>query len=231
VISRGAGAAEAIEAAFDAGRETEGTLVLTSRRLIYAHGAEQEEDLMVGETAPLLREGRRRLIYSDVEDLESIAPDPANLSISIDSVLSAVGHRGVMTPKLEVRWSEGGRERVAVFVQQITGSSRRKNLNDWAPVIERLKAGQQKIAELPALPGRDSLEGRIVTILSDMQEKGLFTIEGEVEEQFNTELDPDEIEQACERLASQGLIERTNREGEDPFYRKVSPLGSDDLSA
>ena len=229
VISRGVGIIEEVEAAFDSGRETEGTLVLTNKRLIYVHGGSKEDDIPVGQTMPFV-ETKKRLIYSDVRDLESIPPDPANLSIPLDSVVFVVGHqREAMAPKLEVRWSDGGENKVAEFVQQITGSSRRKNLNDWATVIKNLKSGQQKVATMPSLPDKDSLEGRIFVVLGDMQEKGLFTIEREVEQEFGVDLDPDDVEKASERLVSWGLVHRSGAADEDPFYQKSSPLGDDDL--
>ncbi len=229
VINRGVGIVEELEAAFDTGKETEGTLVLTNRRLIYAQGT-AEENLPVGETMPFI-ETKKRLVYSDVKNLDSIPAGPPNFSIRLDSIASVVGHhKAAMAPKLEVRWNDGGREKVTEFVQQITGGSRRRNLNDWASVIQRLKDGKQKITGLPPPPDRNSLEGKVFLVLGDMQEKGLFTIEAEVEEQFSLNLDPDDLEKACDRLVSQGLVKRSGQPGEDPFYQKISPLGDDDLN-
>ncbi len=43
VIRRGPGVRKEVESAFGLGGETEGTLVLTDRRLVYVHSNEKEE--------------------------------------------------------------------------------------------------------------------------------------------------------------------------------------------
>ena len=127
---------------------------------------------------------KKKLYVSDVDELDDIRRDASNITINISSITSVKGHhRPGIAPKLEVRWNDGV-EKSTEFVEQETGSSRHRNLNDWAPVIERLRAGKQKIAMLPPPPDRDSLEGRILIDLDDMQEKGLLTIEREVEKKF-----------------------------------------------
>jgi hypothetical protein len=224
VINRGVGFVQEVESGLDLGGETEGNLVLTNLRLVYVHGGEKEVDLPVGTLS------KKKLYISDVDELDSIRGDPSNITIHISSITSVKGHRRPgSAPKLEVRWNEGV-QKSTEFVEQETGASRRRNLNDWAPVIERLRAGTQKITMLLPPPDRDSLEGRILLDLDDMQEKGLMTIEGDVEKKFGLALDPDEVKSACEKLASQGLIKRTNPSEEGPFYVKISALGDDDLN-
>jgi hypothetical protein len=229
VIKRGAGARKGVEAAFGLGGETEGTLILTDRRLIYVHARDEKEvDLQIGAFS------QKRLFFTDVESLDSLSLDSESLSIPLSSLLGAAGHRGpAIAPKLEVRWQDkGGAYVVTEFVEQMTGRSRRKNLSDWAPVIERLRTGRQKVIKLAPPPGADSLDGRILGVLGDMQEKGLVMIESEVEDKFGISIDPDAVEAACARLVASGLIRNISRPDEDPFYRKVSPLGEDDdLSA
>ena len=227
VINRGTGVRQEAETAFGFGKETEGTLVLTDRRLVYVHGKEKETDIRIGALS------KKRLIFSDVESLNSMPLDSQSFAVPISRIVSVVGHhKEAIAPKLEVRWTdERGKAMSTEFVQQITGGSRRKNLNDWAKVVERLKAGQQKIKALPRSPAADTLEGKIIGTLGDMQEKGLFTIEGEVEEGYGIQLEPDDVEAACERLAAKGLVIKTGTPGEAQFYRKASPLGDDDLNA
>ena len=41
----------------------------------------------------------------------------------------------------------------------MTGGSRKKNLNDWAKVIEKLKAKQLKIVALPPAPAATRWRG------------------------------------------------------------------------
>jgi len=224
VVNRGIGLVKEIKAAFDVGSETEGTLILTNRRLLYAHGSEKKADLPVGVFS------EKHLFYSDVTELESVASDPANFSIALSAVTSVVGHhRPAGAPRLEVTWEDRGAVKRTEFVQQVTGSSRKRNLNDWAPVILGLKSNKLVVRTMPPLPPKDSLEGRIVHVLGDMQEKGLFTIEGQVEDEFSVDLDPDQVEAACDKLVSGGLLRKATSRGEDNFYQRVSPLDSDDL--
>lgn len=227
VIRRGPGIRKGVEAAFGLGGETEGTLVLTDRRLVYVHGDEKEESVRIGGFSA------KRLFFSDVESLSSMALDSESVEISVSNIVRVVGHHGeAIAPKLEVTWIDGaGATRATEFVQQISGASRRKNLNDWAKVIEKLRAKQLKITPLPPAPGGDTLEGRILGILGDMQEKGLLTIENEVEERYKVDLDPDDVEAACERLVAADLVLKPMPRYEDVYYRKASPLGAEDLSA
>jgi hypothetical protein len=41
-----------------------------------------------------------------------------------------------------------------------------------------------------------------------MQEKGVFEIENKVEQNFGVDLDPDDVEAACEKLASAGFTDK-----------------------
>ncbi len=227
VIRRGPGIRKGVEGAFGLGGETEGTLVLTDRRLVYVHSNEKEEGIRIGAFSA------KRLFFSDVVSLGSMALDSASVEIPISSIAKAAGHHGeAIAPKLEVSWTEGGgAARTTEFVQQISGASRRRNLNDWAKVIEKLKAKQLKVKQLPPAPGEDTLEGRVLAVLGDMQEKGLMTIESEVEERYKVDLDPDDVEAACEKLIAAGLILKPSARYEDVYYRKVSALGDDDLGA
>jgi hypothetical protein len=225
VIRRGPGIRKGVEAAFGAGGESEGTLVLTNRRLVYVHGNEKEEDLRVGYMSA------KRLFFSDVEDVDSMPLDSESVEIPLSSVVKVTGHRvEAMAPKLVVDWTDAKGRQSTEFVQQITGRSRRKNLNDWAKVVEMLKANQLTIRPVPSAPSPDTLEGKVLVVLGDMQEKGLLVVEEEVEEQYKLDLDPDEVEAACDKLVGAGLARKTAPPGEDPYYSKVSSLGDYDLT-
>ncbi len=225
VINRSPGLRSELQTALDvSGRETEGTLVLTNKRLLYVRGGEHREDIPTGSIS------QKAIFFTDVEDLESIPSDPYNLTIWLPSITKVTGrHAPAMAPKLEVKWDDRGVSRSAEFVEQVTGSSRRKNLNDWAPVIERLRAGEEKVSPMAAAPGESTLEGRVLHALDDMQEKGLLTLESELEDRYKVELEPEDVEAACEKLAAQGLVKKTSSKDEPPFYQKVSPLGEDSL--
>jgi hypothetical protein len=227
VIRRGPGIRKGVEAAFGLGGETEGTLVLTDRRLVYVHSNEKEESIRIGAFSA------KHLYFSDIESVSSMPLDSASVEIPISRIAKVAGHHGeAIAPKLEVSWSDAkGTVQATEFVQQISGASRRRNLNDWAKVIEKLKAKQLKIKPLPPAPGEDSLGGKVLVVLGDMQEKGLMTIESEAEEQYKVDLDPDDVEAALEKLVTAGLVVKPSARYEDVYYRKASPLGEDDLSS
>jgi len=227
VLMRGTGIKKELEGELGLTDEFEGTLVLTDRRLAFVSTNEKQDDLP-------LREGFAgrtiHVVYSDVEDLTSIPEDPGNVAVSLSSISKVSGHHTAgERASLEVLWREGSEETGRVFIEVMTGHSRRKNLNDWAPVIERLMAGNQKLLTLPKIPPPDALEGKIMRIQADMQWRGIFRVEEDVEESFSVKLDPDEVQAACDKLCDQGLLKRKEEAG-DAFYRKCSPLGDDDLS-
>jgi hypothetical protein len=224
VIMRKSGEMKELEGAL--GGELEGTLVLTSQRLIFVCTKETEEKVKLSTIPPFAM----RLVYSDVEDLASIPITDDNLSIQLSAVTSVKGHPGHLErPSLEVKWQDRAEQKGRVFIERLSGRSRRRNLNDWAAVIERLKAGDQKLIQLPKPPGVESLDGKIMTVLADMQRKGAFEIEQETEEQFKVKLDHDDVQTACDRLASSGLVEKIPDPSGDSYYRKRSPLGDDAL--
>jgi hypothetical protein len=212
------------------GPETEyqGTLVLTNKRLIFAT-ANVEEDLNSN-----LPASGMRLRYAEVRDLDEIPPNPSNISIPLSGLEVEEGReRLIRKPRLKVKWVEDQKKNAAEFVADIAGSGRKRDLKDWSKVISDLKTGKLK-PQLPKAesPPRDSLEGRILYIMGDMQEKGVFEIEKELEEKFQvTDLDPDEVDSACKKLAGEGFLEGFGDSSGDNFYKKSSPLGEDDLSS
>jgi hypothetical protein len=220
---RAGGASKELEAEFGVGTK-EGTLVLTNERLIFVCTDERGEDLPVGYF------GDHMLLYSEVEDLDNIPNQAPNVFIQLSTV-SAKGHKGELgRPSLEVSWKDQDRSHDLVFTETLTGR-RKKNLNDWASVIDKIKNGTQKLISLPNLQSTDSLEGKVMHVMVDMQEKGLLEIEEAVEGEFKIELDPDEVQVACDHLSSQRLLIRSPDSSGDIYYRRVSPLGEDDLSS
>ena len=217
------GVSKEVEAEFGVG-VTEGTLVLTSKRLIFVCTNEKGEDLPIGYY------GDHLLLYSEVEDLGSIPNQSPNIFIPL-SAASARGHKGeIGRPSLEVSWKDESGSHSAVFTETLTGR-RKRNLNDWAPVISGIKDGSRKLVDLSSSPSTDTLEGKVMHVLSDMQEKGLLEIEEDVEGEYTVELDPDEVQGACDRLTSQHVLIRSPDSSGDVYYRRVSPLGEDDLSS
>jgi hypothetical protein len=220
-------------------KSVQGTLILTTNRLIFSCGAEKIEsmskdtrnerasDKVSDETDNIALgfQGELGILsYSDVESLSSIPPDPSNIFIPISSIKSVSGHKGIVgMPRLKVKWAEGNVEKEAEFEQTITGKKR--NLSEWAELILGLQSGTLHIADLPKIPPVDTLEGKVAQVMGDMQEKGIFEIEQQVEREFELDLDPDAVEQACEKLVSLGVLTRAEDSSGEAFYRKVSPIG------
>ncbi len=216
------GALKEVEANFGFG-EVEGTLVLTDRRLIFVCTDEKMVELPVGYF-------EANLVFSEVEGIDQIPQKPPNVFIPISSIESIRPHGGRLErPGFELEWKDNGVKQSFLVVQ--AEERKGKGLKDWVTVIENLKAGRQKLVAIPQPPSTDTLEGKIARVLSDMQEKGVLEIEEEVEDQFKVDLDPDEVQAACDALAAQGIIRRYPDSSGDVFYRRSSPLGEDDLSS
>jgi len=222
VTMREAGTEKELQAEFGIGVK-EGTLVLTNRRLIFACTNERDENLP-GE-AGLNPFGKIDLVYTEVEDLDSIPSEAPNMFVPLSSISKVTGHKGDLgRPSLEVAWVDANGKHSCIFTETLTGRKARA-LNDWASAIDNLKAGKQKLVSVPPAPSTDTLEGKIIHVLSDMQEKGVFSIEEAVETEYNLKLDPDDVQAACDRLAEEGLLVRNSELTGDAFYRRVSPLG------
>lgn len=205
------------------GREIEGTLVLTNKRLLFVVANKEENMGNVAIDSKAIR-------YADVDDLNSVPADPSNLSIPLESILGVDSQGKVIrTPEIKVRWRSGANESNAVFAQTLIGG-RKKNLNDWAKLIDDLRTGKRKISIPATTPARDTLEGKIFYILGDLQEKGPLEIEEDVEEKFSLDLDPDDVQAACDRLAKDGLVLKNHSYGLET-YKRISPLGKDDPSS
>jgi hypothetical protein len=141
VLMEGTGIKRELEGEFGGGLV--GALVLTNHRLIFVSTNKTKEEYGLGRF-------QRTWVYSQVEDIASIPNEPGNLFIQISSISSVTGHKWVIRPSLEVRWTELGQEQGRVFVQLVTtGTSGKKTLGDWATVLERLKDGTQPLLQLP----------------------------------------------------------------------------------
>jgi hypothetical protein len=228
VSTHGIGMKKGVEAEFGVG-DVEGTLLMTNKRLVFACMGEVEDELFAA--YGLDPTARLAVIFTDVVDITKVHAGPPNIFIPIAAIKSVKGGRGgLRRPSLEVRWADSGGEKSAVFSEVMTGR-KGKNLADWASVIEGLKAGKLKLISVPPAPSDDTLQGKVALVLSDMQEKGLFEIEENVESRFKADLDPDEVQVACDALAANGFLRRYQDSSGNLYYRKASPLGEDDLSS
>lgn len=219
---RTGGISKELKAEFGVGVK-EGTLVLTSKRLIFVCTDDRGEELPVGYFAEHL------LLYSEVEDLAGIPNKTPNVFIPLQAA-TVRGRKGELgRPSLDVSWKDERGVHNLVFTETLTGR-RRMNLDDWASAIERIRSGSQTLAAPPTLPPADSLEWKVIRALADMQEKGVLQIEETVEDEYHIELDPDVVQAACDRLSAQRLLVRYPDPSGDVFYRKASPLDDAELS-
>jgi hypothetical protein len=226
---RQTGVRKELESEFGVGGETEGTLVLTNKRLIFVTTDVKEVDLPEpGALNPLAEIG---IYFSEVEEIDSIPTVPGNVFIQIMSIVSVTGRNPELErPHLQVTWVDGVAPKSSLFVETLTGRSRKKNLSDWVGVIERLKAGTQKLIPIPSTPSMDTLEGKIMRVMADMQSWGPFTIERMIEDTLKVKVEEDAVEDACEKLVSMGALKSEQDGSGEVYYRKTSPLGPDDLS-
>jgi hypothetical protein len=229
VINHGVGMVQEMEAAIEeAKNESEGTLLLTNENLVYVKGNIVEK---MPEAIGGLSSLSKSIVYADIDDISQAKSDPSSIWIPINAIVSATGHKRIaQSPKLQVTWNDGTKKQTE-FIEQVTGGSRRKNLNDWAPVIMKLKEGKQQFKLLPAAPSDDTVEGKVFRVMSDYDERGPLTIELEVEKRYGVDLELEEVSEACDKLLKLGLIETISAKNEEPFYAKVSPLGPDSLEA
>lgn len=208
----------------------QGTLILTNRRLLFV-GANQQENLLI---TPFPR-NTGALRFANVDDLKSISSDKLGVSVPLDELELEKGREHILLkPSLKIRWRDrqSGATMSAEFVEDIAGGSRKKDLKDWARVIDSLKSGKLKINKpVSPIPARDTLEGRVLYVMGDMQDKGVMQIEEEVEKKYGVDLDPDEVQAACSSLVSGGLLDIVEQIDGESFYRRRSPLGEDDLSS
>ena len=213
-------------------KETQGTLILTNKRLVFV-AANQELDFRV---STIISPGSmEHFRFADVDDLKNVPAYPENLSIPINEIEIEKGVEYFFeNPHLKIKWLDRGSEKKAQFIADINSTGRKIDLKDWVKVIDSLKSGTLKITS-PAThpPNRDTLEGKVLYILGDMQDKGLLEIEEQAEEYFKLELGPDDVEAACQKLTTLGLVDKVESNSGDSFYRRRSPLGKneDDLSS
>ncbi|HZW56751.1 MAG TPA: hypothetical protein VFF30_10730 [Nitrososphaerales archaeon] len=195
------------------------------------------------------------------------SPQSDAVSIGLEDIVSAEGVAvrslairltGGGGPLLRVTWKDRGaaagerarqpseeEEKKEEFEENITGKSRRKNLNDWADVILKLKSGalnivlERQTALEQAKPKLDTDEGKVLYLLGDMQSKSTLQLSEEAEKNFGWKIELDAIQAACNELVKRKLVVGTYEGFWDdgdleypPFYRKKAPLGEEyDISS
>lgn len=214
-------------------KQSDGTLVLTNRQILFIP-ATQAEGFSVVSSSTYVGAGASSiksttLYYTDIKNLGDVSQyetSPDFFTIPIVSVTDIKGRKGLLHPTLEIRWnSEDMTVRNALFIQRITGKSKRVNLTDWAVAIEKIKSGVKFYPKLPDYSSidQDQLAQTIVGALSDLQEKGLYEIQQEIERdyQIGQEIDSDDLQSKCHSLVERRILS-VDETGE--FYWIRSPI-------
>jgi hypothetical protein len=186
---------------------TEGSLILTNRRLVFAKGKVN----LANEEVPQILRGR---------DL---------FAIPLEQIANVSGNRGILRPSLNVSWRNQPGDQSTTkteFLQNYRPKNleeARNGINEWVPLIER--AAVSDVEDSPtetqsATVDENELKSRVLEELGDMQWKGFFQISKELREKYDMSVDPDQLEKVCHGLVEDKLIEQ-DKHGE--FFRKIQP--------
>jgi hypothetical protein len=187
----------------------EGTLFLTYRRLVFVPGQEFEEG----------------------EDFQKLIEKSDVISIPLDQIVTVLGNRGILKQSLNVVWHDPPNT-PSTTKTDFHQKNRPRNMeeaqnaiNEWVSQIEAAALPEGK-AELTTLEDSslkwDQLDTKVLQSLGDMNWKGFFQLERQLEETYGGNLDPDELESCCARLVKEKLIEQDKF---GAFFKKLPTHG------
>jgi len=179
----------------------QGTLILTRKRIALVSPVDAQK--LSSELDPILRK--------------------APLVIPIDSVDSVSGQRGILRTSLVIDWHNppGSASTIRTeFLQRARPpSAKEKALNEWAPLIEKQVWGEPA-EESSGSTDLNELESRVLEMFTTPGWVGYFQLSRELEEKYETSLDPDDLDKVLEKLVREKILEK-EKIGE--FFRKVPP--------
>lgn len=209
-------------------KKSDGTLVLTNKRFLFVPATESD---MPGFGQLSIGYYRISQYFSDVKDLKDLPIEGQGdfLSIRLRSITNVVARKGFLRPTLKVEWrADDLSTRDAEFLQKFVGKSKRINLTDWATAIGKITGGASffapKLPDYSSIGQDDVIAQTIIKVLSDLQEKGLYEIEHEIERdhyEIGQEIDSDELRSKCDSLVKGGILS-VDETGE--FYWIRSPI-------
>lgn len=124
-----------------------------------------------------------------------------------------------MIRKIQLRrWSSSKRLGVFLVLRTSTKGSEILRIS-----FADISLTQKKNSDLEAVD-QESVASKILGILDADEWKGLFQIKKELREEYDTDIDIDELETQCNKLVTEKLAER-DEIGE--FYRKLIPSNSE----
>ena len=187
----------------------EGILLLTTKRLAFiSTNSIKEED-----------------------KVQDFLQNPSAFSIPLDQIANASGNRGLLRPSLKVSWHPQPGDPASTKVEFVQKSAPRtlddvKNaVSEWVTTIDQ--AARNEIVppelqetEVPTAPtiNEGELRGRVLEDLDDKQWKGFFQISRDLDDKYGMNVDPDALENLCNKLVKEKLIEQ-DKHGE--FFKKI----------
>jgi hypothetical protein len=190
----------------------EGVLLLTSKRLVFAS---------------------EKSIKGDA-DAQSILQDSDAYAIPLEQIANVSGNRGILRPSLKVTWHPQPGDPSTTKLEFVQKSSPRtlddvrSAISEWVPTIDQAAKNEIVLPELQAKSpvvhaqpqmNESELRARVLEDLKDMQWKGFFQISRDLGDKYSTSVDPDALENLCNKLVKEKLIEQ-DKHGE--FFRKIS---------
>ena len=144
------------------------------------------------------------------------------------------GNRGILRPSLKVAWHPQPGDPSTTKLEFVQKSSPRtlddvrNAISEWVTTIDQAARNEivapELQAENPSIPvqlaiNESELRSRVLDDLNDMQWKGFFQISRDLDDKYGTSVDPDALENLCNKLVKEKLIEQ-DKHGE--FFRKIS---------
>ncbi|MDA4130574.1 MAG: hypothetical protein OK457_07365, partial [Thaumarchaeota archaeon] len=181
----------------------QGTLVLTKKRLAVVKPSELSDNS--GNVTSALR--------------------GSQLTIPLDTIDSVSGQRGVLRTSLVVNWHNPPGSSTTTrteFIQRYRAPSPTQiSINEWIPLIEKEVWGEPENDGLESKTDLGELESQVRDVLTDEKWVGYFQLERELEEKYETSIDPDDLDKVLEKLIQEKVLEK-EKVGE--FFRKI-PAG------
>jgi hypothetical protein len=187
----------------------EGALLLTNRRLVFAAGKSVRGD----------------------NDAQSILHERDTYAIPLDQIANVSGNRGILRPSLKVAWHEQAGDVATTKLEFVQKNGPRtlddvKNaISEWVPIIDQAARSEIELPELQVeshpqpVVNEGELRSHVLEELGDMQWKGFFQMSRDLQEKYGTSVDPDALENICNKLVKEKLVEQ-DKHGE--FFKKIS---------